>query len=107
MDKNEFFQKCTVKRETYHVDDNVYFEIHELSLSDRDAVQEAFQSDQTDRGKLARVVVAGCDLFSEDDIPQLMQLPETIVLGIANRIFEISGMSEDEAKKKPAHLKTA
>ena len=82
------------------------FRLRQLSASEVVHLEDATGSEESKRSALARLIVAHCVdsegnvIFSETDMPRIMDLPASVVLDLATACNQLSATSiEDDAAK--------
>lgn len=97
MSKDDFFSKLSINKSTVNVDGFGDVDCHELKLIDRLNVRELPKGDLN--VAMATVISMGCPMFSEEDIPRLIETRQDVLLLLFREILKLSGMQEGEEKK--------
>ena len=96
MNKSQFLKSFEPKSKEIDIDGSKVT-VSELSLVQRGKLHAIANTDPI-RGQ-ALIVCMGCDLFTDDDLDDVMGLSGEVVTMLADAVLEVSGLSTEDAEK--------
>jgi hypothetical protein len=96
MDKQKFFDSVKLKIGSITIQGNKVV-LHELTAGNRGELTEIASGDPA--VAQAKLVIMGCDMFDADDLELLTGLPGQNLSDMADKIMELSGLADGDAKK--------
>lgn len=97
MSKSKFFKAAALPQDIVNIDGYGDVTVHGLTLKQRLSLGGIDDEDQSDAR--VKIVIMGCDMFSDDDADQLSLIEPDVLTNLFNKIISLSGLSGDDGKK--------